>query len=523
MIACYAQQGDKEAVMQLFNQMQMEGLNKEAVIALERMQQEGVTPNQLTHVAVLKGCVQLANVLLGMLVHACIIESSPKLDNFLCSNLVAMYVKCDSLKDAQNVMDDMDKADVVSWTSLIAGYSKTGQGKEALALFQKMKREGVEPDELATITALKACAAIGALQHGKQIHKNVMNSSLCCNVLVQNALMDMYAKCGCLNDASDVFTSMDGQDTLSWNVLISGYAQQGTGKQALQYFDKMLDEGVKPDATTLLAVLNACKHAGLVDQGHRLFESMSLKHGILPTMDHYACMVDLLCRAGQFEEAEDFILKMAVEPDAQVWMALLSGCRCRYHVETAIRAFTQVKKLNPALPGAYVTLANIFATAGMWKDLAKVRKEMDLLGFHKQVEHTHIEVEGEVFKFSTADRGHPRAKDIQAELKRLSHTMKEAGYEPNAYKRLESAGGDEGGDEEGDASCEHSERLAVAFGLISTSPGTPIRITKNLKICGDCHFAFRLVSDKEGREIHARDSSRFHHFEKGICSCGDYW
>ncbi|KAI5065744.1 hypothetical protein GOP47_0020439 [Adiantum capillus-veneris] len=512
MVACYAQQGDKEAVFQLFNQMQVEGvkpnsvtclmiclvcsspdclkdgkkihtfilgsgmqfnlaltntiidmyvkcrrlnyaccvfdvmvnrdvvswnvmitahveagLNEQAVMLLEKMQKGGVPPNQLTYVAVLKGCVQLMNIELGMQVHACIMENSLQVDDFLHSNLAAMYAKCGSLKDAESVLDDMDKADVVSRTALIAGYSKNGEGKEALALFEKMKREGVEPDELAFICTLRASAVIGALQHGKRIHEDIRKSSLCCNVLVKNALMDMYANCGSLNDASDVFASMEAPDILSWNEIISGYAHQGAGKQALLYFDKMLAEGIKPDATTFLAVLNACRHVGLVEQGHCHFESMSREHGILPTMDHYASMVDLLCRAGHTDRAEAFILEMVVEPDESVWMALLGGCRYRGHVETAKRAYRQIIKLNPTLPGAYVTLANIFAMGGMWNDLAEVRKEMDAFGFCKQAEQTYIELEDEIAMFSKSDRSHPQAKDIQTELNRPTDLMKEAG------------------------------------------------------------------------------------------------
>lgn len=604
MIASYAQQGDKEAVLQLFNQMQLEGihpnritcltilkvcsssaaledgrrlhtfilgngmefdvalsntlvdmyakcssindachlfdkivsrnvvswnvmitayvearLNNEAVMLFEEMQEKGVTPNQLTLVAVLKGCVQLENVELGMSVHACIVEILFEVDNFLQSNLLDMYAKCGSMKDARKVFNDMDKANVVSWTTLIAGYTREGHGKEALALFERMKQECVNPDEIAISSALNACASLGALQHGKRIHEEIMNG-LYCQVMVRNALIDMYAKCGSLRDASEVLASQQGlRDVVSWNTIISGYAQQGIGKQALQYFEKMLEEGQKPDNTTFLAVLTACRHAGLVEQGRQHFDSMSQDYGILPTMDHYACMVDLLCRAGHVDEAEAFILKMEVEPDALVWMSLLGGCRCRGHIETAKRAYKHILKLNATLPGAYVIMSNIFATAGMWKDLAKVRKEMDLLGFRKKAGHTWIEVEDEIHMFSGADRSHPRVKDIQAELKRLALVMKEAGYRPKWSNTLDSTEYDE----EEAFFCEHSEKLAVAYGLISTSPGTPIRITKNLRVCGDCHADLKMISEIEGREIFARDASRFHHFNCGVCSCGDYW
>ncbi|KAH6558019.1 hypothetical protein KP509_1Z081600 [Ceratopteris richardii] len=493
-------------------------LIKEALALLENMQKESVTPSQSTHVSLLKGCIQLGDVELGMLVHACIMENFSQVGDFLYGNLVAMYAKCNNLEDAHNILNHMDKPDVVSWTLLIAGYIKIGKGKEALILFQKMKKGGVEPDEVAFINSLKACGGIGALQYGKRIHEDINKSRYHISGTMKNALIEMYIKCGSLKDASDVFASREEQDILSWNLIISGYGQQGKGKQALQYFTQMQEEGMKPDATTFLAVLFACKYAGLVEKGYHYLDFMKREYAIEPAMDHYACMVDILCRAGHIDEAEDFITKMEVKPGAVVWMSLLRGCRCLGQVEIAKHAYTQIIKLNPTLPGAYSTLANIFVTAGMWNDLVKIREEMDSFQFPKQAECTYIEIENEIYMFSMVDRGHSKMKEIQMALSRLSHMMEEAGYQFTMNKMDSMAG-----DMKEDCSTEHSERLAVAFGLINTSPGTPLRITKNLRICGDCHAAFRFISDSEGREIFARDSSGFHHFKNGTCSCGDYW
>nr|ADE77588.1 unknown [Picea sitchensis] len=312
---------------------------------------------------------------------------------------------------------------------------------------------------------------------------------------------------------------MSNKNVVSWNAMIVGYGMHGHGEDALVLFTQMQQRGVKPNEITFISVLSACSHAGLVDEGWKCYNCMTLDYAITPTVEHYACMVDLLGRAGHLNEAWDFIEKMPIEPGASVWGAFLGSCRIHCNIELGERVAELLLNLDPDNAGYYVLLSNIYAAAGRWDDVAKVRKMMKEKDVKKSPGCSLIEVNNKLHSFVVGDISHPQTEAIYAMLETLARQMEAVGYVPCTDFVLHDV------EEEIKENMlfAHSEKLAIAFGLISTRSGTSIRITKNLRVCGDCHSATKFISKIVKREIIMRDLNRFHHFKDGLCSCGDYW
>eukprot|EP01018_Ginkgo_biloba_P025162 Gb_40121 [translate_table: standard] len=413
----------------------------------------------------------------------------------------------------------MPERNVVSWTGMIAGYAQNGYSEEALKIFRQMRLAGVKPNSKTFASVLSACADLAALEQGMEIHEEVIQSGLRANIIVGNALLDMYAKCGSIVKASNLFDTMPQRDVVSWNAMIAGYAMHGCGREALKIFGKMQCSGTNPDHLTFLGVLSACCHSGLVDEGWQYFKCMSQDYGITPSMEHYVSMVDLLGRAGRLDEAQDFINKMPLKPEAPLWRCLLGACRIHNNIELGKRVVECLFELDPKNDAPYVLLSNMYAAAGNWDDIEKLRKTMKDRRVKKKVGCSWIEVDKQVYAFLVGDRSHPQIQKICAELERLSGLMKAAGYVPDTRFVLN----DLEEEQKEQILCYHSEKLAIAFGLINSFHGTPIRIIKNLRVCGDCHSATKFISKIVEREIIVRDANRFHHFKDGRCSCGDYW
>eukprot|EP01018_Ginkgo_biloba_P036306 Gb_38750 [translate_table: standard] len=503
MIAGYAQNGHLEAALRLFCQMQC----------------EGIRPDQFTFCSVLCACANLPVLEQGKQVHTQIIKTDFESNVFVGSALIDMYAKCGSIYVARHVFDNMPERNVVSWNAMVAGYSQQWRGEEAVNVFCQMRLAGMKPNQFSFGSVLNACSSLAALEQGKHVHADIIKSGFESNVFVGSALIDMYAKCGCIEDARRVFDKMPQRNLVSWTTLITGYAQNGHGNDVLQLFEEMVRIGLKPDHITFIGVLSACSHAGLIDEGLLYFDSMVRDHCIKPRPDHYACMIDLLGRAGRLDEAEVFINNMPFEPDAVVWGALLSACRIHGNMELGKRAAECLSKLEPLNAASYVLLSNIYSAAGRWDDAAKMRKMMKDMGVKKNPGCSWIKVKNKLHVFAVEDRSHPETEEIYATLGRLDLQIKEAGYVPDTDFVLHDV---EDENKEHMLSY-HSEKLAIAFGLMSVPHGTPIRIVKNLRVCGDCHTATKFISKIVGREIVVRDVNRFHHFKDGFCSCGDYW
>ncbi|CAK9859911.1 unnamed protein product [Sphagnum jensenii] len=511
MITGYAKHGHGKEAFELFCCM------------LQQEGEQGMKPDKITYISMLKACSSPIALQLGKQVHASLSKSGFGSDVRVENALIGMYVKCGTLEWGREVhahiVNSGLKWDVCVGTALISMYAKCGASEDAFKVYRELQQEGVGLNRVTYICILKACANLTALAEGRQLNLNIIEAGLGADIWIQNALIDMYAKCGSLVDARKVFDTMPQRDVVSWTVMIDALSQHGCGEEALELFGQMKEEGVQPDAITFIGVLSACSHAGLVNEGLGYFSSMFQDHGIMPTSTHYGCMVDLLGRAGRLREAEECIKKMPNEANPSIWAALLGACRVYCNVKLAESAAAHWLKLEPKNAAVYVLLSHVYAAAGMWDSIVEIRKLMEERGVQKEPGQCWIEVEGKMHTFMADDRTHLQVEQIYAELETLSVQMKEAGYVPDTRFVVHDL--DEQQKER--AVCYHSEKLAIAYGIISTAAGTQIRIFKNLRICSDCHTATKFISKITGREIVARDGNRFHHFNNGECSCGEYW
>eukprot|EP01018_Ginkgo_biloba_P012288 Gb_00683 [translate_table: standard] len=503
MIAGYAQNGYAGLAQKLFSQMLLAGMES----------------NEFTLASVLGACASLTALGHGKQIHTYIIRSGFQSDVSVASALVDVYCKCGSLGDARQVFDNILERNMVSWNSMIGGYAQNEHGEDALKLFCDMQWAGMMPNQVTFTSVLRACASLTVLEQGKQVFVQIIKTVLGIDVYVGSALVDMYAKCGCIEEAREVFDKMSERNAVTWNAMISGYAQHGQGKEALYIFEQMQNVGIRPNDITFIAVLCGCSHAGLVDEGQHHFNSMYRDHGVTPKVEHYACMVDLFGRSGQLDKAAELINNMPFEPDSLVWNMLLGACRVHDNMEIGKLAAECLLELEPQNAATYVLLSNMYAASGRWEEVAKVRKMMKDRNVMKEPGCSWIEVKNKVHSFLAEDRSHAQTEKIYAKLKELAGQLANSGYVPDTNFVLRDI--HQGKKEH--TLRHHSEKLAIAFGLISTPAGTPIRVMKNLRVCGDCHTATKLISKIVGREIVLRDANRFHHFKDGLCSCGEYW
>ena len=494
------------------------GRGVEAYDLYLKMKEEGFQPDAVTYMSLLNNCASTGALEWVKDAHRHILEDGYESDVRVGNALIHMYAKCGSIEDAAVVFDSMKERNIRTWNVMIGAYAGSGRGVEAYDLYLKMKEEGFQPDAATYVSLLNDCASTGALEWVKDVHRHILEGGHESDVRVGSALIHMYAKSGSIEDAQLVFERMEECDVMSWNIMIGGLGQHGRGQDALELFRKMKADGLVPDACSFVALLSACSHAGLVDEGRQLFCAMK-DYGVEPTAVHYSCMVDLLGRAGLLEEAKRFISSMPVEADAGTWGALLGACRTYGNVELGELAAKEVLKLEPADVSPYVLLSNIYAAAGQWDQVSFIRHMMQERGICKEPGVSWIEISNKVHRFVVGDRSHPEAKKIYDVLNNLSKKLKVEGYIPDTRLVLRNI--DE--EQKVHALCAHSEKLAIAYGLMHTPRGMPIRVYKNLRVCSDCHTATGFISKVTGREIVMRDANRFHHFKDGVCSCGGYW
>ncbi|GLJ53633.1 hypothetical protein SUGI_1144010 [Cryptomeria japonica] len=503
MITGYAQRQLMDESLKLFRQMQV----------------EGVEPNSLTATTILPVCGQLRSLQCGKGIHCYMVKKGFEEDVFAGSALVDMYAKCGEVYDARYVFDNMPNRNVVSWNGMIAGYAQNEYVNEAVELFSVMQHAGIKLNSIAIISVLPAFARLGFLKQGKEIHSCILKNAFEFNVFASNGLIDMYAKCGTLKFARHVFDKMPDRDVGSWTAMIAGYGMHGHGEAALKLYNQMQHSGINPNEITFTAILTACSHAGLVHEGWKLFDSINQQYPSLLHEKHCACMVDLLGRAGLLDEAWDFVKNMPFKPGKNVWGTLLAACRVNHNIILGEYVAEKFLELEPDNVGFYVLLSNMYAEAGRWEDAENVRAIMKQKGLKKSPGCSWIEMGNKVHTFQVEDKSHPQSAEIYAMLETLSRQMKAAGFVPDTSFVFHNV--DE--EEKEYILCGHSEKLAIAFGLINTLPGTTIRVNKNLRVCGDCHAATKFISKLVNREIVVRDSYRFHHFRDGNCSCRDYW
>ncbi|KAK3422793.1 hypothetical protein EUGRSUZ_G03194 [Eucalyptus grandis] len=491
---------------------------KEAVAIFEKMLDEQVEPTNVTVMGALHACADLGDLERGMFVHKLLTRLKLDSSVSVMNSLISMYSKCKRVDLAAEIFNDLREKTLVSWNAMILGFAQNGCVSEALNHFCQMHSQNVKPDTFTMVSVIPALAELSVTRQAKWIHGLVVRSCMDKNVYVMTALVDMYAKCGAVDTARKLFDMMEDRHVITWNAMIDGYGTHGLGRSAVQLFKAMQKGTVRPNDITFLCILSACSHSGLVDEGLRYFDSMKQDYGIEPTMDHYGSVVDLLGRAGRLKQAWDFIQKMPIEPGITVFGAMLGACKIHKNVELGEMAANKLFELNPQEGGYHVLLANIYATASMWSEVAEVRKIMEKEGLQKTPGCSLVELRNEVHSFYSGSTDHPQSKRIYAFLETLVDEIKAAGYVPDTHSIH-----DVEDDVKEQLLNSHSERLAIAFGLLNTSPGTTIHIRKNLRVCGDCHDATKYISLVTGREIIVRDMQRFHHFKNGTCSCGDYW
>ncbi|RCV27070.1 hypothetical protein SETIT_5G295500v2 [Setaria italica] len=420
---------------------------------------------------------------------------------------------------ARDLFDEMPLRDHVAWNAMIAGYVHVGRTREALRLFDEMQSAGAAIGEATLVSVLTACAQMGALDRGKWVHWYMRSHGMRMSVMLGTALVDMYSKCGVVATAMEVFESMGERNVYTWTSAVSGLAMNGMGLECLELFKRMESSGVQPNGVTFVAVLRGCSMAGLVDEGRTCFDSMKDKHGIDPWLEHYGCMVDLYGRAGRLDDAINFINGMPVEPHEGVWGALVNASRIHNNVELGKHALDKLLQIESENDAAHVLLSNIYAVTQNWKGVSRVRGMMKAKGVKKVPGWSAIEVDGKVHEFFVGGKSHPRYKEIEMMLAEMSRRLRLQGYAANTKEVLF----DIEEEEKEDAISLHSEKLALAFGLIALPEDVEIRIVKNLRVCKDCHDYTKLISKVFDREIITRDRNRFHHFKDGTCSCKDYW
>lgn len=525
-------------------------LARECFLLYLRMLEDSVMPNDFTFPSLIRSCCIENWVEQGSQIHAHVVKFGFIDDGFSLNNLIYMYMSVGFVEEARRVFDNMPQRNAISWTTLISGYSRLSlvddarkvfrlmpnrdsaawnamiaayvqhnRFHDAFALFDEMRATNVELDKYVIASMLSACTGWGALEQGEWIHRYIEKNGIEIDTKLATTIIDMYCKCGCLEKAFEVFNGLPSRGISTWNCMIGGLAVHGRGEAAIELFKDMEREMVKPDGITFLNVLNACAHSGLVDTGRHYFKYMTEVHGIEPGMEHFGCMADLLGRAGLVKEAKKLIEEMPMEANAGVLGAILGACKIHGNIELGEIMGRRLIELEPTNSGRYVLLANLYASAGRWEDVGKVRRLMNDRGVKKAPGFSVIEMEGTVSEFIAGGRAHPESREIYAKVDEMLKRIRSIGYMPDTDGMLQ----DIDKEEKENPLLFHSEKLAIAYGLLKTKPGQTIRISNNLRVCRDCHKASKLISKAFDREIIVRDRNRFHHFRNGECSCNDFW
>ncbi|XP_022994138.1 pentatricopeptide repeat-containing protein At4g32450, mitochondrial [Cucurbita maxima] len=389
-------------------------------------------------------------------------------------------------------------------------FCREGKLKEAVQILEMLEKQNIPVDLSRYLNLMNACGEARSLEEAKVVCKYVIKSQTPLKVSTYNKILEMYSKCGSMNDAYLIFNKMPSRNLTSWDTMITWLAKNGLGEDAIDLFYEFKKTGLRIDGKMFIGVFSACSVLGDVDEGMLHFESMTKNYGITPSMHHYVSIIDMLGSVGYVDEALEFIENMPFEPGVDIWETMMNISRAHGLMELGDRCFELVEQLDPSRLNEQSKAGHLPIKAS---DLAKEREKKKLAN------RNLLEVRSRVHEYRAGDTSHPENDRIYTLLRGLREQMKEAGYIPETRFVLHDI------DQEGknDALLGHSERLAVAYGLISSSARSPIRVIKNLRVCGDCHSALKIISKIVGRELIIRDAKRFHHFKDGLCSCRDYW
>ncbi|MED6196068.1 hypothetical protein PIB30_043842 [Stylosanthes scabra] len=508
MIAGYAHERNGEEALNLFREMQ----------------EKGEVPDEYTYSSTLKACSCIGVVAEGSQIHASLIRqgSSYLVQSTVAGALVDFYVKCRRIAEARKVFDRIEHKNVVSWSTLILGYAQEDNLPESMNLFHQLRESRHKVDGFVLSSLIGVFADFALVLQGKQMHAFAVKVPYGLEASVANSVLDMYMKCGLTDEADALFREMPERNVVSWTVMITGYGKHGIGYKAVKLFDEMQVHGIEPDSVTYLAVLSACSHAGLIKEGQQYFSSFCSNPHSKPKVEHYACMVDLLGRSGRLKEAKELIEKMPFKPNTGIWQTLLSSCRMHGEIEMGEKVGEILLRLDGDNPVNYVMLSNMYADAGYWNESEKIREKVKRKGLKKEAGRSWVEINKEIHIFYNGDSTHPLIEKIHEVLKEMEKRMKEEiGYVHNVNFALH--------DVEEESKVEslryHSEKLAIGLVLVSggVNGERMVRIFKNLRVCSDCHTFIKGLSKVLKIVFVVRDANRFHRFENGLCSCGDYW
>ncbi|XP_054806661.1 pentatricopeptide repeat-containing protein At4g13650 isoform X2 [Prosopis cineraria] len=567
----------------LISGLAQRGYGDRALDLFKKMHLDCLKPDCVTVASLLSACASVGDLLKGRQLHSYAIKAGMSSDIILEGSLLDLYVKCSDIETAHDFFLTTETENVVLWNMMLVAYGQLENLDESFEIFRQLLIRGIGPNQFTYPSILRTCTSLGALDLGEQIHTQALKTGFQFNVYVSSVLIDMYAKHGKLDTALKILRRLKEEDFVSWTAMIAGYAQNnmftsalklfkemqdrgiqsdnigfasaisacagiqaldlgrqihaqscisgysddlsvgcsqhGLGFEALSLFEDMKQLGVMPNHVTFVGVLSACSHVGLVDEGIRYFKSMIEAHSLVPKPEHYACVVDLLGRARLLSRAKRFIEEMPIQPDAMIWRTLLSFCTIHKNIDIGEFAARHLLELAPEDSATYVLLSNMYAITGKWGCRDRTRQMMKDRGVKKEAGRSWIEVNNAVHAFFAGDQLHPLVDKIYAHLGDLNERAADNGYEPRRNSLLSDAEREQ----KDPTQLIHSEKLAIAFGLLSLSGSGPVRVFKNLRVCGDCHNWIKHVSKISDRVIIVRDAYRFHHFEGGECSCQDYW
>ncbi|WCJ28839.1 Tetratricopeptide repeat (TPR)-like superfamily protein [Euphorbia peplus] len=415
LISGYSSVGDTEESIELFG----------------RMSGEGTRPNLTTISSMLIACSRAAHLRVGSFIHGYVIRNGMKPDIFVITGLIDLYFKCGRVVSAENVFKMMPKANVVCWNVMISGYISVGNYLDALGMYENMKLAGVKPDAVTFSSILSACSNLAALEKGKEIHNCLTEAGFESNEVVMGALLDMYAKCGAVNEASDVFHKLPEKDVVSWTCMITAYGSHGQASRALKLFDEMQQSNAKPDTITFLGVLSACSHGGLVDKGCHYFYLMTDKYGIKSKTEHYSCLIDLLGRAGRLREAYRILQSNPeIEEDVGLLSTLFSACHLRKDIKLGEEIAELLMKKDPEDHSIYITLSNMYAFEKDWEKVRMVRLKMKKLGLKKNPGCSWIEIDKKIQPFFVEDQFHSQGEMLNQCLGILTSHMEKDEFWP---------------------------------------------------------------------------------------------
>ncbi|KAI3787390.1 hypothetical protein L1987_41832 [Smallanthus sonchifolius] len=488
---------------------------------------KSIKPNSYTYPSLFKACG--SNPVWpnhGQALHAHVLKflEPNEYDQFVQASLISFYSKCGKFGVCRYLFDQISQPDLGLWNSMLSAYNSgvldSGLSMEVLCVFSDMQKGSkVKPNEVSFVALINACADLGAFSQGIWAHSYLVKNNLKLNRFVVTSLIDLYVNCGFLEFAHQVFDELPKKDVFCYNAMIRGFATHGYGHKALDLFENMVLDRLTPDDVTMVVIISACSHVGLVDKGCEFFHSMREKYGLEPKVEHYGCLVDLLGRAGRINEAMEVLNTMPMKPNAVLWRCLLGATRTHGNLDFAEVALDHLVKLEPETSGNYVLLSNIYAHLKNWEGVKCVRRLMKDHGVDKIPGTSVLEIDGVFHEFLTADKTHPQSQEIYLKINEINGKLHEYAHKPRTMEVLFDLEDEDGED----ALSYHSERLAIAFALVASESGSPIRIIKNLRVCVDCHDYTKLVSVIYKREIIVRDRNRFHCFRNGSCSCLDYW